>query len=41
MPPPLALPKIQMAIAWHERDDQDPPHRWLREQLLAVSADVR
>lgn len=41
MPPPLALPKIQMAVAWHERDHEDPPHRWLREQLLAVAAEMR
>ena len=41
MPPPLALPKFQIAVAWHERDHDDPPHRWLREQLLAVAADVR
>jgi DNA-binding transcriptional LysR family regulator len=40
MRPPLALPTIQMAVAWHERDHDDPPHRWLREQLLAVAADV-
>jgi DNA-binding transcriptional LysR family regulator len=41
MPPPLSLPKFQMAVAWHERSHDDPPHRWLREQLLAVAADVR
>jgi DNA-binding transcriptional LysR family regulator len=41
MPPPLALPKLQMAVAWHERTHEDPPHRWLREQLFAVAADVR
>ena len=41
MPPPLSLPKFQMAVAWHERNQDDPPHRWLREQLLTVAADVR
>jgi DNA-binding transcriptional LysR family regulator len=41
MPPPLALPKIQIAVAWHERDHEDPPHRWLREQLFAVAAEMR
>lgn len=41
MAPPLALPRFQIALAWHERDHDDPPHRWLREQLLAVAAEVR
>jgi DNA-binding transcriptional LysR family regulator len=41
MQPPLALPKFQMATAWHERNQDDPPHRWLREQLLAVAAELR
>jgi DNA-binding transcriptional LysR family regulator len=41
MPPPFALPKFQIAVAWHERSHDDPPHRWLREQLLAVAAELR
>jgi DNA-binding transcriptional LysR family regulator len=39
--PPLALPKFQIAVAWHERNHDDPPHRWLREQLIAVAAELR
>ncbi len=41
MPPPLALPKFDMALAWHERNHDDAPHRWLREQILAVASDLR
>lgn len=41
MQPPLALPKFQMALAWHERSHDDPPHRWLRDQVLAVAAELR
>lgn len=41
MPPPLALPKFQIAVAWHERSHGDAAHRWLRDQLLAVAADVK
>jgi DNA-binding transcriptional LysR family regulator len=41
MPPPLALPKFQIAVTWHERNQDDLPHRWLREQLLAVGAELR
>jgi DNA-binding transcriptional LysR family regulator len=41
MAPPLVLPRFQMALAWHERNHADPAHRWLREELVAVAADVR
>jgi len=41
MPPPLAIPKFQIALAWHERNHHDAPHRWFREQLVAVAAEIR
>lgn len=41
MAPPFALPGFQLALAWHERTHDDPAHRWLREHLLAVAAEVR
>ena len=41
MQPPLPMPKFQLAATWHERTHEDPPHRWLREQVLAVAADLR
>jgi DNA-binding transcriptional LysR family regulator len=41
VPPPIALPRFQMALAWHERNHDDPPHRWLRDQILAVAAEMR
>lgn len=40
-PPPLAIPKFSIALAWHERNHHDPAHRWLREQILAVAAEIR
>ncbi len=30
-PPPLELPKTTTLLAWHERFDKDPAHRWLRD----------
>ena len=39
--PPVQLPRFEMALAWHERNHHDAAHRWLREQLLAVAAEVR
>jgi DNA-binding transcriptional LysR family regulator len=41
MPPPIQIPRFQIALAWHERNHHDAPHRWLREQLLAVAAEIR
>ena len=40
MPPPFALPKFSIALAWHERNQHDAAHRWLRNQLLAVAAEI-
>lgn len=41
MQPPLAFPKFQIAVAWHERNQNDAPHRWFREQLMAVGTEIR
>ena len=41
MPPPIQIPKFQIAAAWHERNHHDAPHRWLREQVLAVANEIR
>ena len=41
MPPPVAIPKFQIALAWHERNHHDAPHRWFRDQILAVAAEIR
>ncbi|MES2386026.1 MAG: hypothetical protein V4593_15865 [Pseudomonadota bacterium] len=35
-PPPLPCPGMPMYAIWHLRYQQDPAHRWLREQLDAV-----
>jgi len=31
---PLAIPPFDVRLLWHERFEQDPGNRWLREQLL-------
>ena len=41
MPPPVQIPKFQIALAWHERNHNDAPHRWLREQIIAVANEIR
>lgn len=30
---PLAIPKIPVALVWHERMQSDPGHAWLRDRL--------
>ncbi len=32
-PPPLHVPGFTKVLAWHERRQEDPAHKWLREQL--------
>ncbi len=39
-PPPFPMPKFQISLAWHERFQHDAAHRWLRDQIVAVSKDL-
>jgi DNA-binding transcriptional LysR family regulator len=36
--PPLALGAAELAAYWHPRVQDDPAHRWLREQLFAAAS---
>jgi len=36
--PPIELPRHSVDMTWHRRFTDDPGHRWLREQLVAVTA---
>ncbi|HYM32871.1 MAG TPA: LysR family transcriptional regulator [Candidatus Cybelea sp.] len=33
--PPFEVPVPEINLYWHRRHDQDPAHRWLREQIVA------
>ncbi|MEU6479801.1 LysR family transcriptional regulator [Streptomyces sp. NPDC047017] len=33
---PLPLPPLDIAMAWHPRNDADPGHRWLRDRVREV-----
>jgi DNA-binding transcriptional LysR family regulator len=35
-PPPLELPIDQSSMVWHERAQNDPGHRWLRELITRL-----
>lgn len=36
--PPFPCPPNPMFMVWHQRHQEDPMHRWLRDELLAVVA---
>ncbi|MGE0485306.1 MAG: LysR family transcriptional regulator [Gammaproteobacteria bacterium] len=36
--PPVDYPVLEINLYWHPVFDDDPTHRWLREQIVAVSA---
>jgi DNA-binding transcriptional LysR family regulator len=40
-PHALGLEPYQVAQIWHPRDDRDPPHRWLREQIADAARGAR
>jgi DNA-binding transcriptional LysR family regulator len=40
LPLPVSVGEINIAVYWHQRHQSDPAHRWLRERLGAVLADV-
>lgn len=35
-PVPLALPTVEIGMAWHPRQDADHAHRWFRDQVRAT-----
>jgi DNA-binding transcriptional LysR family regulator len=37
VPAPLALPRHQVNLLWHERFDSDPAPHWLRQQIVEVA----
>lgn len=39
--PPFALPDIHETMYWHPRHTTDSGHRWLRERLISVAADLK
>jgi DNA-binding transcriptional LysR family regulator len=37
-PLPLSLAAVNVEMMWHLRMDDDPAHRWLREQVIAAAS---
>jgi DNA-binding transcriptional LysR family regulator len=40
LPVPVDLPRYREEVIWHERFANDPAHRWVREQLELIAADL-
>jgi DNA-binding transcriptional LysR family regulator len=40
LPPPIELPGFSMSMVWHERQQQEPAHAWLRS-MIARTAKAR
>ncbi|MCB1749691.1 MAG: LysR family transcriptional regulator [Gammaproteobacteria bacterium] len=39
--PPVDYPELEINLYWHPVFDDDPTHRWLREQIIEVSAGLQ
>lgn len=39
--PPVKLPRFEISMVWHERFEDEPSHRFLREEIVRVSKPVR
>lgn len=37
--PPLALDEVRVGMYWHERMQQNPPHKWLRQVVREVAGE--
>jgi len=37
-PLPLDVPALELPLVWHERDQHDPRHRWMRELVVEAVA---
>ncbi|MEJ0004732.1 MAG: LysR substrate-binding domain-containing protein [Pararobbsia sp.] len=35
--PPVASSEFRLSAGWHPRNNSDPAHRWLREQVFAIA----
>lgn len=40
LPVPFDLPGFTLHLVWHERFDDDPGHRWLRDAMIAIGRAV-
>jgi DNA-binding transcriptional LysR family regulator len=40
VPLPFELPPVEVRLVWHEREQNNPAHAWLRSELCALGAEL-
>lgn len=40
LPPPVALPRLQFSMIWHERTHRDPVYSWLRDVVAETAREI-
>ncbi|WP_157264079.1 LysR family transcriptional regulator [Azohydromonas aeria] len=40
LPPPFAIPELQLVMQWNRHHDLDAAHMWLRQRLQAIAAEA-
>ncbi len=38
--PPYDLPELKEVLLWNPRRTSDPPHLWMREQVIAAAREI-
>lgn len=38
---PVAVPSFDLSLIWHQRDENDVAHQWLRQQIFESSGELR
>jgi DNA-binding transcriptional LysR family regulator len=38
---PVPLPGVRINMYWNARNEHDPAHQWLREQMLEIGQQIR
>jgi LysR family transcriptional activator of mexEF-oprN operon len=39
-PAPVELPDVSISLLWHASYDHDPAHRWLRQTVVRLAAEI-
>ncbi len=40
LPPPIAIEGFTISMVWHQRHDNNPAHKWLRQQIIAATGNI-
>lgn len=41
LPPPIPIKGFTVSMVWHQRNTNNPPHQWLRQQIVAAVRDIQ